>query len=481
MQQHLNFYIDGAWVPAQGTRTQDVVDPFTEQPVARIALGDARDLDQAVAAARRAFPTWAAQSREQRLAVLQAVIAAYEARMDAIAMAVSLEMGAPLTLARQAHAVAGLSHLKQAAQVLAGYAFDEVVHRTRITREPIGVCGLITPWNWPLNQIACKVAPALAAGCTVVLKPSETAPLSALLFAQVLHEAGVPPGVFNLVNGDGPGVGAAMAAHADIDMISFTGSTRAGVAVAKAAADTVKRVAQELGGKSPHIVVDGVDLPTTVRQAALQCFRNSGQSCNAPTRLLVPTHLHAAATAIAVEAAQSLRLGDPRDEATTLGPVANAVQYTKVRECIATGLREGARLATGGLERPEGLAQGYFVQPTVFAHVANTMAVAREEIFGPVLCILPYGSEEEAIAMANDTVYGLSACVSAPDLAHAQRIARRLRAGMVHLNGARADHAAPFGGYRQSGNGREWGRMGFEEFLEAKSMFGYEEEQQQAA
>lgn len=481
MQQHLNFYIDGAWVPAQGAHTQDVVDPFTEQPVARIALGDARDLDRAVAAARRAFPAWAAQSREQRLAVLQAVIAAYEARMDAIAMAVSLEMGAPLTLARQAHAVAGLSHLKQAAQVLAGYAFDEVVNRTRITREPIGVCGLITPWNWPLNQIACKVAPALAAGCTVVLKPSETAPLSALLFAQVLHEAGVPPGVFNLVNGDGPGVGAAMAAHADMDMISFTGSTRAGVAVAKAAADTVKRVAQELGGKSPHIVVDGVDLPATVRQAALQCFRNSGQSCNAPTRLLVPAHLHAAATAIAVEAAQSLRLGDPRDAATTLGPVANAVQYGKVRQCIATGLREGAQLATGGLDRPEGLAQGYFVQPTVFAHVGNTMAVAREEIFGPVLCILPYGNEEEAIAMANDTVYGLSAYVSAPDLAHAQRIARRLRAGMVHLNGARADHAAPFGGYRQSGNGREWGRMGFEEFLELKSMFGYEEEQQQAA
>lgn len=451
MQEHLNFYIDGAWVPAQGTRTQDVINPFTEQPVARIALGDARDLDRAVAAARRAFPAWAAQSREQRLAVLQAVTAAYEARMDAIAMAVSLEMGAPLTLARQAHAVAGLSHLKQAAQVLAGYAFDEVV------------------------QIACKVAPALAAGCTVVLKPSETAPLSALLFAQMLHEAGVPPGVFNLVNGDGPGVGAAMAAHAVIDMLSFTGSTRAGVAVAKAAADTVKRVAQELGGKSPHIVVGGVDLPATVRQAALQCFRNSGQSCNAPTRLLVPAHLHDAATAIAAQAAQSLRLGDPRDAATTLRPVANAVQYAKVRECIATGLREGAQIATGGLERPEGLARGYFVLPTVFANVANTMAIAREEIFGPVLCILPYGSEEEAIAMANDTVYGLSAYVSAPDLDHARRIARRLRAGMVHLNGARADHAAPFGGYRQSGNGREWGRMGFEEYLETKSMFGYEE------
>jgi aldehyde dehydrogenase (NAD+) len=436
----------------------------------------ARDLDRAVAAARRAFPAWAAQDRAQRLAVLHAVIAAYERRMDEMAMAVSLEMGAPITLARQAHAVAGLSHLKQAAQVLAGYAFDGVVNRTRVAREPIGVCGLITPWNWPMNQIACKVAPALAAGCTVVLKPSETAPLSALLFAQVLHEAGVPAGVFNLVNGDGPGVGAAMAAHADIDMISFTGSTRAGVAVAKAAADTVKRVAQELGGKSPNIVVDGVDLPATIRHAALQCFRNAGQSCNAPTRLLVPAHLHDAATAIAVDVAHSLRLGDPRDTATTLGPVANAVQYRKVRECIATGLGEGARLATGGLERPQGLAQGYFVQPTVFADVRNTMSIAREEIFGPVLCILPYGTEDEAIAMANDTVYGLSAYVSAPDLDQARRIARRLRAGMVHINGARADHAAPFGGYRQSGNGREWGRMGFEEYLEAKSMFGYEEE-----
>lgn len=476
MQQHLNFYIDGAWTPALGTRTQDVVDPFTEQPVARIALGDARDLDRAVAAARRAFPAWAAHSREQRLAVLHAVIAAYERRMDEIAMAISLEMGAPITLARQAHAVAGLSHLKQAAQVLAGYAFDEVVNRTRVAREPIGVCGLITPWNWPMNQIACKVAPALAAGCTVVLKPSETAPLSALLFAQVLHEAGVPPGVFNLVNGDGPGVGAAMAAHADIDMVSFTGSTRAGVAVAKAAADTVKRVAQELGGKSPCIVVHGVDLPATIRHAALQCFRNSGQSCNAPTRLLVPVHLHDAATAIAVDVAQSLRMGDPRDAATTLGPVANAVQYAKVRECIANGLHEGARLATGGPARPADLDQGYFVLPTVFANVRNTMAIAREEVFGPVLCILPYGTEEEAIAIANDTPYGLSAYVSAPDLAHARRIARRLRAGMVHLNGARADHAAPFGGYRQSGNGREWGRMGFEEYLEAKSMFGYEEE-----
>lgn len=408
--------------------------------------------------------------------MLHAVIAAYERRMDEIAMAISLEMGAPITLARQAHAVAGLSHLRQTAEVLAGYAFDEVVNRTRVAREPIGVCGLITPWNWPMNQIACKVAPALAAGCTVVLKPSETAPLSALLFAQVLHEAGVPPGVFNLVNGDGPGVGAAMAAHADIDMVSFTGSTRAGVAVAKAAADTVKRVAQELGGKSPCIVVDGVDLPATIRQAALQCFRNTGQSCNAPTRLLVPGHLHDAATAIAVDVAQSLRMGDPRDAATTLGPVANAVQYAKVRECIANGLHEGARLATGGLARPAGLDQGYFVLPTVFANVRNTMAIAREEIFGPVLCILPYGTEEEAVAIANDTVYGLSAYVSAPDLAHARRIARRLRAGMVHLNGARADHAAPFGGYRQSGNGREWGRMGFEEYLEAKSMFGYEEE-----
>ena len=477
MQDHLNFYIDGAWVPARGTRTQSVIDPFTEQPVARIVLGDACDLDQAVAAARRAFPAWAAQSREQRLAVLHAIIAAYETRMDDIATAVSLEMGAPITLARQAHAVSGLSHLKQAASVLSGYAFDEIVNRTRIAREPMGVCGLITPWNWPMNQIACKVAPALAAGCTVVLKPSETAPLSALLFAQVLHEAGVPPGVFNLVNGDGPGVGAAMAAHRDIDMVSFTGSTRAGVAVAKAAADTVKRVAQELGGKSPCLVVEGVDLSATIRQVAQQCFRNSGQSCNAPTRLLVPAELHDAATVAAVEAARSLHAGDPRDPATTLGPLANAVQYGKVRECIASGLREGAQLAAGGLDRPAGLAHGYFVQPTVFAHVANTMAIAREEIFGPVLCILPYGSEEEAIAIANDTPYGLSAYVHAPTLDHARRIARRLRAGMVHLNGARADHAAPFGGYRQSGNGREWGRMGLEEFLEVKSMFGYEQEQ----
>lgn len=473
MQEQLNFYIDGAWVPAQGTRTQDVIDPFTEQPVARIALGDARDLDRAVAAARRAFPAWAAQSREQRLAVLQAVTAAYETRIDAIAMAVSLEMGAPLTLARQAHAVAGLSHLKQAAQVLAGYAFDEVVNRTRITREPIGVCGLITPWNWPLNQIACKVAPALAAGCTVVLKPSETAPLSALLFAQVLHEAGVPPGVFNLVNGDGPGVGAAMAAHADIDMLSFTGSTRAGVLVAKSAADTVKRVAQELGGKSANILLDDVNLQDAVTRGVAACFTNSGQSCSIPTRMLIPRALMGDAVQIAKTAAEGYSVGSTIDENTQLGPLVNRAQFRRVQALIQTGIDEGAQLVTGGVGLPDGIEKGYYARPTVFANVTPEMTIAQEEIFGPVLSMIAYDSEAEAIAIANGTHYGLAAYVQSADQQRARDVARQLQAGTVHLNYPPADFAAPFGGVKRSGNGREWGEYGLREYLEVKSLVGY--------
>jgi aldehyde dehydrogenase (NAD+) len=385
-----------------------------------------------------------------------------------------MEMGAPITLARQSHAAVGMVHFKRAIEALASYEFDEVINQTRVTREPIGVCGLITPWNWPMNQVACKVAPALAAGCTVVLKPSEIAPLSALVFAEILHEAGIPPGVFNLVNGDGPGVGAAIAAHPGIDMVSFTGSTRAGIAIAQAAAHTVKRVTQELGGKSPNILLQDADMDAALRHAAAACFRNSGQTCNAPTRLLVPRAEQERAARVTAEVAASLVIGDPMDARTTLGPVANRVQFEKIQAMIEVGLQEGATLVCGGHSRPGGISTGYFLQPTVFANVHNQMRIAREEIFGPVLVIIPYDSEDEAIAIANDTPYGLAAYVTSADRDRARQTARRLRAGSVHINGARADHSVPFGGYKQSGNGREWGRFGFEDYLEVKSMFGYE-------
>jgi aldehyde dehydrogenase (NAD+) len=342
-----------------------------------------------------------------------------------------------------------------------------------VVREPIGVVGLITPWNWPLNQIACKVAPALGTGCTMVLKPSEISPISALIFTEVMHEAGVPAGVYNLVNGDGPTVGQAIASHPGVDMVSFTGSTRAGILVAKVAADTVKRVHQELGGKSPNIILDDADFEAAITHGARGCFNNSGQSCNAPTRLLVPRDRQDEVAAIARRIAESTVVGDPRSAGTTIGPVVSEVQFNRIQDLIAAGIKEGATLVTGGLGRPEGLNRGYYVRPTVFADVTNDMRIAREEIFGPVLSILPYGSDEEAIAIANDTVYGLSSYVTSGDPERARRIARQIRAGMVHINGSRGDNAAPFGGYKQSGNGREWGRYGFEDYLEVKSMFGY--------
>ncbi len=473
MPHYHHFYIDGQWVAPAGQGLIEVINPATEDAVATIGAGGPTDVDRAVAAAQRAFATYPQTSRDDRLNLLGRIIALYRKRTDELAEAISTEMGAPLTFARERHVPAGLGHLTRAVEVLRTYEFDQTLNATLITREPIGVVGLITPWNWPLNQIACKVGPALAAGCTMVLKPSEVAPLSALIFAEILDEAGVPPGVFNLVNGDGPCVGQAIASHPNVDMVSFTGSTRAGILVAKAAADTVKRVHQELGGKSPNILLDDADFDLAVMHGARACFSNSGQSCNAPTRLLVPAERQEDVIDIARRIAAETVVGDPKSATTTIGPVVNQIQFNRIQSLIEAGIKEGATLVAGGLGRPAGLNRGYYVQPTVFANVRNDMSIAQEEIFGPVLSILPYKDEEDAVQMANDTVYGLSSYVTSGDIERSRRIARRIRAGMVHLNGSRGDTAAAFGGYKQSGNGREWGRFGFEEFLEIKSMFGY--------
>jgi aldehyde dehydrogenase (NAD+) len=473
MQDRFRFYIDGRWVDPIEPRPFEVINPATEEPIARIALGGPKDVDSAVAAARRAFESFSRTTREERIALLQAVVAAYQKRYEELARTISQEVGAPLWLAKAAQAATGLGHLNQMLQVLSSYEFETPRGTSQIRREPIGVCGFITPWNWPVNQIMCKVAPALAAGCTMVLKPTEIAPLNALILAEVFHEAGVPAGVFNLVNGDGPGVGQAIASHPGVDMVSFTGSTRAGILVAKAAADTVKRVTQELGGKSANVILDDADLASAVGGGVMGCYLNSGQSCNAPTRMLVPASRHDEAVEIARGAAAAITVGDPFGEGTRLGPVVSETQWKKIQGLIQKGIDEGATLVTGGPGRPDGLSRGWYVRPTVFANVRNDMTIAREEIFGPVLSILPYRDEEEAIATANDTVYGLSAYVSAGDLERARRVAARLRAGNVHLNGAGMDFAAPFGGYKQSGNGREWGVFGLEEFLETKAVLGW--------
>jgi aldehyde dehydrogenase (NAD+) len=403
-------------------------------------------------------------------------MAVYQTKYDAIAKAISEEMGAPMWLSKAAQAATGLGHLAETVKILSSYQFEETRGTTTIVKEPVGVCGLITPWNWPINQIVCKVAPAIAAGCTVVLKPSEVAPMNAMLFADVLHEAGVPPGVFNLVNGDGPTVGEALSAHPGIDMMSFTGSTRAGIAVAKAAADTVKRVAQELGGKSANIVLDDADLTKAVSGGVMQMMTNSGQSCNAPSRMFVPKAKNDQAIAIAKATAEKVKVTDPAAADAgpgSIGPVVSEVQFNKIQALIQKGIEEGATLVAGGLGRPEGFNRGYYVKPTVFANVTNDMTIAREEIFGPVLTMLTYDTEEDAIRMANDTVYGLSGYVQSGDIEHARKVASRIRSGNVHINGAGGDFSSPFGGYKQSGNGREWGDYGFEEFLETKAVLGY--------
>ncbi|MCC6641721.1 MAG: aldehyde dehydrogenase family protein [Deltaproteobacteria bacterium] len=474
MQERLQFYIDGRWVDPVKPATLDVIDPSTEQPIGRISLGSAEDVDRAAKAARAAFASFSRTKKEERLALLQNIARVYMTRYEELARTISQEMGAPLWLAKAAQAATGIGHLNQTIAVLEDYAFEEMQGTTLITREPVGVCGLITPWNWPVNQIMCKVAPALAAGCTMVLKPTEIAPLNAMILADVFHEAGVPAGVFNLVNGDGPNVGAAIAAHPEIDMVSFTGSTRAGVQVAIAAAPTVKRVAQELGGKSANVILDDADFSAVVAGGVQGCMMNSGQSCNAPTRMLVPESRHDEAVAIARAAVAGVKVGAPTAEGTTIGPVVSEAQWKKIQGLIQKGIDEGATLVAGGVGRPDGLTRGYYVKPTIFAGVRNDMTIAREEIFGPVLAILPYRDEEDAIRIANDTPYGLSGYVASGDLDHARRVASRLRTGNVHLNGAGPDFAAPFGGYKQSGNGREWGAFGFEEFLEVKAVLGYE-------
>jgi aldehyde dehydrogenase (NAD+) len=468
------FYLDGEWRrPAPGAKVIDVINPATEEPFAKMPLGTADDASAAIGAARRAFPEYAASSRESRIGLLTRIRDGYEARLEDIAQAISTEMGAPITFCRESQAPSGLAHLDIMIETLRNFAFEEQRGATRLVREAIGVVGLITPWNWPMNQIACKVAPALAAGCTMILKPSEISPISGILFAEIIAEAGAPAGVFNLVNGDGPGVGQILASHPEIDMISFTGSTRSGVAVAKAAASTVKRVTQELGGKSPNIILPDADLRPAVERGVLACFDNNGQSCDAPTRMLVHRDQHDEALAIAAAAAEKQIIGDPADPATQIGPVVSQTQYDKIQRLIEIGITEGARLAAGGTGRPAGLNRGYFVRPTVFGNVVNQMMIAREEVFGPVLSILPYRDVEDAIAIANDTPYGLGAYVQSRDRERATEVARHLRAGQVFINYPQPDLAAPFGGYKQSGNGREYGEWGLAEFLEIKGLIGY--------
>jgi aldehyde dehydrogenase (NAD+) len=472
--EKLQFYIDGKWVDPVEPRTLDVINPATAEVYGRISLGSAADVDIAVTAAKRAFETFSETSREERMALLQSILDIFTKRSDDVAEAIMDEMGAPWTLAKNAQAASGPQHIKAALKALKDFKFEEQIGTTLIVKEPIGVCGLITPWNWPINQIAVKVAPALAAGCTMVLKPSEIAPFDAIIFAEILAEAGVPAGVFNLINGDGPGVGTALSGHPDIAMVSFTGSTRAGVLVAQNAAPTVKRVAQELGGKSANILLNDADFDKAVASGAGDMFENTGQSCDAPSRMLVPRERMEEAATIAARVAAEIKVGNPREEGVAVGPVVSELQWNKIQSLIQKGIDEGATLAAGGTGRPEGLEKGYYVKPTVFANVNNDMTIAREEIFGPVLSIIPYDDEDDAVRIANDTPYGLSGYVSSSDLASARRVASKMRTGMVHINGAWLDSAAPFGGYKQSGNGREWGAHGMDEFLEVKSVYGYE-------
>jgi aldehyde dehydrogenase (NAD+) len=473
MKDARQFYIDGKWVAPAQQRDFAVINPATEEQIATISLGSAADVDQAVAAAKRAFESFSETSVEQRRELLQRIVAVYKAKAQDMALAISSEMGAPLAFAKAAQVGAGLAHFLEILRLLESFPFEDVRGTTLFRKEPIGVCGLITPWNWPMNQIVAKVAPAIAAGCTMVLKPSELAPLSAYLFAQILDEAKVPAGVFNLVNGDGPTVGAALSTHPDIAMVSFTGSTRAGVAVATAAAPSVKRVTQELGGKSANIILDDANFAAAVKEGAASCFRNTGQSCNAPTRMLVPKSRMSEAAEAAKQAAEATNVGDPAAESTNLGPLSGKAQFEKVERMIQQGVDEGAKLVAGGPGRPEGLTKGYYARPTVFVDVRNDMTIAREEIFGPVLCIIPYENDDDAVRIANDTPYGLSGFVTSGDLEHARKVAKRIRSGNVHINGARPDFAGCFGGYKQSGNGREWGESGLEEFLELKTVFGY--------
>ncbi|PDT42853.1 MULTISPECIES: aldehyde dehydrogenase family protein [Sinorhizobium] len=472
MKHAHKFYIDGEWVEPTVSRSREVIDPSTEQPIGTIAIGSAADAQKAVAAARQAFASFSQTSKEERAELLKRIVTILKRRNDELGDIISREMGAPLAMARAEQAAIGAAHFEQTIKAFETFAFEYMQGSTRIVHEPVGVVGMITPWNWPINQIACKVAPALATGCTMVLKPSEIAPFNAVIFAEIMDEAGVPKGVFNLVQGDGPTVGAMLASHPDVDMVSFTGSTRAGIAVAQAAAPTVKRVHQELGGKSPNIILRSADFAAAVAAGIRRCFGNSGQTCTAPTRMLVPAERMDEASSIAAREAAALVVGPPSDPRTDLGPVASAAQFDKIQALIERGIAEGAELVAGGPGRPAHLNAGYYVRPTVFARVTNQMAIAREEIFGPVLSIIGYDTEEEAIAIANDTPYGLAAYIQG-DPKEARTLAGRLRSGTVRLNSSAWDSAAPFGGYKQSGNGREYGKFGLHEFTEIKGIVGF--------
>ncbi|RUW85175.1 aldehyde dehydrogenase family protein [Mesorhizobium sp. M1E.F.Ca.ET.063.01.1.1] len=473
MSNHLKFFIDGKWVAPVVPATLHVIDPSTEEAYTKISIGSKADVDKAVAAAKAAFPSFSRTTKAERLTLLKRILEIYNERYEVIAQAISQEMGAPITWAREAQAWAGRTHMEATIKALQDYEFSEKRGSTMVVKEPIGVCALITPWNWPLNQIVCKVAPAIAAGCSVVLKPSEIAPISGIVFSEVMEAAGTPKGVYNMINGTGPDVGQIMAGHPDVDMVSFTGSTRAGIIVAQTAAQTVKRVAQELGGKSANIVLPDADFETAVKKGVEGCFGNSGQSCDAPTRMLVPGSRHDEALAIAKEAAEAHNVGDPRSAKTTLGPVVSNIQYDKIQRLIEIGIKEGATLVTGGLGRPEHLSRVYYVRPTVFGHVKPGMTIEKEEIFGPVLSVISYNDDEDAVEIANDTVYGLAAYVQSRDIEHARRVAAKLRAGQVSINYPEWDTFAPFGGYKQSGNGREYADWAIHDFLEIKGIIGY--------
>ena len=470
MKDLRQFYINGQWVDPVQTNDLHVENPANEEMIATISLGAAADIEAAVAAAKAAFTLYSQISVDERVALMEKLLQIYMSRVDEMAAAISMEMGAPISFATAAQADCGRGHIATAIEALKVFEFERQVLNTCIVKEPIGVCGFITPWNWPINQITCKVAPALATGCTMVLKPSEIAPISGHLFSEMVHQAGFPAGVYNMVNGDGPDVGAVISSHPDIDMVSFTGSTRAGILVAKAAAETVKRVTQELGGKSPNIIFEDADLEVAVRSGVANMMGNTGQSCNAPSRMLVQASVYDRAVQIAKQAAEKIKVAQPTEKGWHLGPLSSRVQFDKVQGLIKVGIEEGAELVAGGLGKPEGLETGYFVKPTVFAGANNQMMIAREEIFGPVLTMIPFETEEDAIAIANDTPYGLAAYLSTGDDERAKRVAGKLRAGMVSLNSASQNYTAPFGGYKQSGNGREWGEFGFDDFLELKGI-----------
>ena len=473
MENLKKFYIGGQWNTPISDVTMPVLNPATEKQIATVAMGNANDVDKAVAAAKIAFERFSKTSAEERLALLYKLKDATERRLEDLAQAMRLEMGAPITMAREAQADAAIGHLNGFIEALEGFNHHAILtNGDHLIHEPIGVCGLITPWNWPMNQIALKVIPALATGCTCVLKPSEHTPISAMLYAEIIHEAGYPPGVFNLINGDGPTVGSALSRHPDVQMMSFTGSTRAGKSITRDAAETIKRVTLELGGKSPNLVFADCDLEIQVTDSINECMYNTGQSCDAPTRLLVERSCYNEVLTIAKRAALAIEVGNPEQEGDHIGPLFDKIQFDRVQTMIGVGIDEGATLLAGGLEKPEGASVGWFVKPTIFADVSNNMRIAQEEIFGPVLVVIPFDSEENAISIANDTPYGLAAYLQTGNPERARRVAAQLRAGAVHINGGGFNYGSPFGGYKQSGNGREGGMMGLEDYLETKTLHG---------